>query len=139
VEQQLQQSTEITKLVDIGILEEYSSFDGSSLFPAFKFTKKNGTIRVFTDSRKLSILLKHCMSIISTTKIIGMFCSMEGFTFATELDFNMGYYQIKLDADAQIFPRKIQIQTQIQMFTHGYQDFQFPDIFEMSCLSLSEI
>jgi hypothetical protein len=27
--------------------------------------------------------------------------SMEGFTFASELDLNMGYYHIKLDADAQ--------------------------------------
>jgi hypothetical protein len=26
---------------------------------------------------------------------------MEGFTFASALDLNMGYYQIKLDADAQ--------------------------------------
>jgi hypothetical protein len=35
--------------------------------------------------------------------------SMEGFTFATSLDLNMGYYHTKLDADAQqlctiIFP-----------------------------------
>jgi hypothetical protein len=27
--------------------------------------------------------------------------SMEGFTFASALDLNMGYYHIKLDADAQ--------------------------------------
>jgi hypothetical protein len=26
---------------------------------------------------------------------------MEGFTYATELDLNMGYYRIKLDADAK--------------------------------------
>jgi hypothetical protein len=26
---------------------------------------------------------------------------MEGFVFATALDLNMGYYHIKLDADAQ--------------------------------------
>jgi hypothetical protein len=30
-----------------------------------------------------------------------MIRSMEGFTFATALDLNMGYYHIKLDADAQ--------------------------------------
>jgi hypothetical protein len=30
-----------------------------------------------------------------------MICSIEGFTFASELDLNMGYYHIKLDADAQ--------------------------------------
>ena len=38
-----------------------------------------------------------------------MIRSMEGFTFATALDSNIGYYHIKLDADAQklctiIFP-----------------------------------
>jgi hypothetical protein len=30
-----------------------------------------------------------------------MIRSMEGFTFAPALDLNMGYYHIKLDADAQ--------------------------------------
>jgi hypothetical protein len=30
-----------------------------------------------------------------------MISSMEGFTFASALDLNMGYYHIKLDADAQ--------------------------------------
>jgi hypothetical protein len=30
-----------------------------------------------------------------------MIRSMEGFTFASSLDLNMGYYQIKLDDDAQ--------------------------------------
>jgi hypothetical protein len=30
-----------------------------------------------------------------------MIRSMEGFTFASALNLNMGYYQIKLDADAQ--------------------------------------
>jgi hypothetical protein len=38
-----------------------------------------------------------------------MIRSMEGFTFASALDLNMGYYHIKLDADSQtlrtsIFP-----------------------------------
>jgi hypothetical protein len=30
-----------------------------------------------------------------------MIHSMEGFTFASALELNMGYYHIKLDADAQ--------------------------------------
>jgi hypothetical protein len=30
-----------------------------------------------------------------------MIGSMEGFTFASALDLNMGYYHIKLDADAK--------------------------------------
>jgi hypothetical protein len=41
-----------------------------------------------------------------------MIRSMAGFTFASALDLNMGYYHIKLDADAQklctiVFPWQI--------------------------------
>jgi hypothetical protein len=52
VEQQLQYSKEIVKLVDIGILEEDYSSEWAS--PSFAIPKKNGrsTIRVFTDFRK---------------------------------------------------------------------------------------
>jgi Reverse transcriptase (RNA-dependent DNA polymerase) len=69
--------------------------------------KKNGTIRVVSDFRKLnSSLLCHPFPI---PKIGDRIRSMEGFTFARVLDLNMGYYHIKLDADAQnlctiIFP-----------------------------------
>jgi hypothetical protein len=66
-----------------------------------------------------------------------MIGSMEGFTFDSALDLNMGYYHIKLDddADAQklcniVFPwhmGKIQIQT----LTHEYQDCLVPDVFHI--------
>jgi hypothetical protein len=41
-----------------------------------------------------------------------MIRSMEGFTFDSGLNLNMGYYHIKLDADAQklciiVFPRQM--------------------------------
>jgi hypothetical protein len=54
VEQQLQQSKEIVRLVDIGVLEEDYSSEWSSLFPSFAIPKNNGetTIRVVTDFRK---------------------------------------------------------------------------------------
>jgi hypothetical protein len=59
---------------------------------------------------------------------------MEGFTFASVLDLNMGYYHIKLDDDAQELCKivfswnmgKLQIQTLI----HGYQDFLVSDVFQ---------
>jgi hypothetical protein len=43
-----------------------------------------------------------------------MIRSMEGFTFASASDLNMGYYQIKIDADAQklctiVFPWQVGI------------------------------
>jgi hypothetical protein len=49
VEQQLQQSKEIVRLVDIGVLEEYYSSEWAS--PSFGIPKKIGIIRVVTDFR----------------------------------------------------------------------------------------
>jgi hypothetical protein len=68
VEQQLQQRKEIVRLVDIGVLEEDYSSEWSSISPSFAIPKKNGTIRVVTDFRKLNLLLKHDMSPISYSK-----------------------------------------------------------------------
>jgi hypothetical protein len=103
VEQQLRK--EITRLVDIGVLEENCTSEWAP--PRFATAKKNGTIRVVSDFRKLnSLLQRHPFQI---PKIGDMIRSMEGFTFATALDLNMGYYHIKLDTNAQklctiIFP-----------------------------------
>jgi hypothetical protein len=88
VEQQLQQSKEIVRLVDIGVLEENYSSEWVSIFPSFTIPKKNGTIRVVTDFRKLNLLLKcHPFPI---PKIGNMIRSMDGFTLASALDLNMG-------------------------------------------------
>jgi hypothetical protein len=107
VEQQLQQSKEIVRLGDIGVLEEeldYSS-EWASCFPSFAIPKKNGsiTIRVATDFRKLNVLLKHHPFPIPKIGETIMIRSMEGFTFASESDLNMGtiFYHIKIDYDAQ--------------------------------------
>jgi hypothetical protein len=103
VEQQLQHSKEIVRLVDIGVLEEeqgYSS-EWDSLFPSFAIPKKDGTIRVVTDFRKLSLLLKFKPFSIPKIGNTDIICSMEGFSFASALDLNMGCYHIKLDADTQ--------------------------------------
>jgi hypothetical protein len=68
VEQQLQQSKQIVRLVDIGVLEEDYASEWAS--PSFAIPKKNGsiTIRVVTDFRKLNLLLKRRMSSISYSK-----------------------------------------------------------------------
>jgi hypothetical protein len=57
VEQQLQQSKEIVRLVEIGVLEEDYPSEWASLPPSFAIPKKNGTIRVVTDFRKNSTQL----------------------------------------------------------------------------------
>jgi hypothetical protein len=68
VEQQLQQSKEIIRLVDIGVLEEDYSFEWDFVCTSFAIPKKNGTIRVVTDFRKINLLLKHKTSPISYSK-----------------------------------------------------------------------
>jgi hypothetical protein len=82
--------------VDIGVLEEDYSSEWYS--PSFAFPKKNRTIRVVTDFRKLNLLLKHTMSPFPIHNIgeIDMIPSMKSFTFASALDLNMFYYHVKL-------------------------------------------
>jgi hypothetical protein len=64
VEQQLQQSKEIVRLVDIGVLEEDYSSECASCIPSFAIPKKNGTIRVVTDFRK-----KRTQLIVETSNV----------------------------------------------------------------------
>jgi hypothetical protein len=101
VEQQFHHSKEIVRLVDIGVLEEDYSSEWAS--PSFEIYKKSraATIRAVTDFRKHNLLSKQRCHPFSIPKIGGMIRSMEGFTFFSALDLNMGYYHIKLDADAQ--------------------------------------
>jgi hypothetical protein len=68
VEQQLQHRKEIVRLMDIGVLEEDYSSEWASSSPSFAIPKKNGTIRVVTNLRKLKLLLKHKMPPISYSK-----------------------------------------------------------------------
>jgi hypothetical protein len=91
--------------VKIGVLEEDYTSEWAS--PTSAIAKKSLTVRVVSDFRKLNSLLQH--QPFPIPKIGDMIRSMEGFTFATALDLNMGYYHIKLDTDAQklctiIFP-----------------------------------
>jgi hypothetical protein len=103
VKQQLHPSKEIVRLVDIGVLEEETDYSSewASLSPTIAIPKKKGKIRVVTDLRKLKVLLKRHPFPIPNIGKADMIRSMEGFTFASALDLNMGYYPIKLDADSQ--------------------------------------
>ena len=62
-------------------------------------TKKDQTIRMLSDLREVNkrIVRKP----FPLPKISTVFQEMEGFTFATALDLNMGYYHIRLDPDSQ--------------------------------------
>jgi hypothetical protein len=70
-----------------------------------------------------------------------MIRSVEGSTFASALDLNMGYYHIKTDADAQklctiVFPWGKYKYKRLPM---GIKIALFLMFFKMSCLSLSKI
>jgi hypothetical protein len=80
----------IKRLCDIGVFEWQPSLQWAS--PTFIISKKDSTGRTISDFRELKILQE-----------------LEGFTYATALDLNMGYYTIRLDPTASemctiIFP-----------------------------------
>jgi hypothetical protein len=54
--------------VDIGVLEEEADYSPEWASPSFSILKKNGTIKVVTDFRKLNILLKCRVPPISYSK-----------------------------------------------------------------------
>jgi hypothetical protein len=82
-------------------LKKTFPLNGISCCQKIEIPKKNGTIRVVTDFRELNLLLKHRVSPTCIPKIRDMIHSMQGFTFASVLDLNMGYHHIKIDAGAQ--------------------------------------
>jgi hypothetical protein len=96
MEQQLQQSKEIVRLVDIGVLEEDYSSEWASFFSSFAISNKNGTIRVVNNFRKLNLLLKCRMSPISYSKDWGHdpFNGRVYLCFSTRLKYGLLSHQI---------------------------------------------
>ena len=96
---------EIKRLVKLGVLEWQPSSEWAS--PSFIQPKKNGTVRFLTDFREVNKRLVR--KPFPIPKISTVLQEVEGFTYATSLDLNMGYYTIRLDPDASrictiIFP-----------------------------------
>ena len=88
---------EVERLVSIGVLEECN--DSAWGAPTFIIPKKDGRIRFISDFRKLNQFLKR--KPFPIPKIQDMLLKLNGFTYASALDLNMGYYTIRLDPDAQ--------------------------------------
>ena len=96
---------EIKRLVELGVLEWQPTSEWAA--PSFIQPKKNGTVRFLTDFRRLNERLVR--KPFPLPKISTVLQELEGFTYATALDLNMGYYTIRLDPDASrictiIFP-----------------------------------
>ena len=87
---------EINCLVSIGVLK-WQPLSKWAL-PSFIIPKKDYTVRTISDFKELNkriVRKPYPIPKISTT-----LHELEGFTYATTLDLNMGYYTIRLDPTA---------------------------------------
>ena len=96
---------ELKRLCELGVLEWQPSSEWAS--PSFIIAKKNNTVRLLSDFWQVNKRLVR--KPFPLPKISTVFQEIEGFSFATTLDLNMGYYTIRLDTDASrictiIFP-----------------------------------
>ncbi len=96
---------EVERLVKLGVLEQQPALEWAS--PSFVIPKKNKTINFLSSFWEVNkrIIRKP----FPIPKISTVLQELEGFTFATALDLNMGYCTIRLDPDASrictiIFP-----------------------------------
>ncbi len=87
---------EIKQLCDIGVLVWQPSLQWTP--PTFIVPKKDSTVRTISDFTELNKCIVRKPYPIP--KISAMLQELEGFTYATALDLNMGYYTIRLDPAA---------------------------------------
>jgi hypothetical protein len=87
---------EIDCLVAIGVLKWQPLSKWVS--PSFIISKKDHTVRTISDFRELNKRIVRKPYPIP--KISTILQELEGFTYATTVDFNMGYYTIRLDPTA---------------------------------------
>jgi hypothetical protein len=125
---------EINRLVLIGVLKKQSSLQWAS--PTFIIPKKDMTVRTISDFRELNKRIvrgPYPIPKISTT-----LQELEGFTYATALDLNMGYYTIRLD------PMAVEMCTIIFLFgKYSYLRLRMgmsgsADIFQAEMMDLME-
>jgi hypothetical protein len=125
---------EINRLVLIGVMKRQSSLQWAS--PTCIIPKKDMTAHTISDFRELNkriVRQTYPIPKISTT-----LQELEGFTYATTLDLNMGYYTIRLD------PMAVEMCTII--FLYGkYSYLRLPmgmsgsaDIFQAEMMDLLE-
>src|SRR6056300_1523977 len=84
---------EIERLVELGVLEPVYESEWAS--PALITPKTDMRVRFLSDFRQLNKMLMR--NLYPLPKISDIIQQLEGFTYATQLDLNMGYYTIRLD------------------------------------------
>jgi hypothetical protein len=125
---------EVERLGELGVLERQPASEWA--LPSFIIPKKVRTVFFLSDFCEVNKRLAR--TLFPIPKISTVFQEIEGFTFATALDLNMGYYTIRLDPDASKictikFPWGKYSYKQLPMGIAGY-----PDIFQRKMLDLME-
>jgi RNase H-like domain found in reverse transcriptase/Integrase zinc binding domain/Reverse transcriptase (RNA-dependent DNA polymerase) len=88
---------EVDRLCELQVLRKCN--DSPWAAPSFAVPKKNGQIRFVSDFRQLNkCLIRHPFPLPSIPELLR---SLEGFSFCTSLDLNMGYWTIRLSPEAQ--------------------------------------
>ena len=125
---------EVKRLCELGVLERQPASEWAS--PSFIIPKKDKTVRFLSDFREVNKRLVR--KPFPIPKISTVLQEIEGFSYATALDLNMGYYTIRLDPDASkictvIFPWGKYSYKRLPMGIAGS-----PDIFQEKMLELME-
>ncbi len=125
---------EVERLCKLGVLERQPASEWA--LPSFIIPKKDKTVHFLSDFWEVNKRLVRTPFPIPKTSTILQ--EIEGFSVATALDLNMGYYTIRLDPDTSkictiIFPWGKYSYKQLPMGIAG-----FPDIFQGKMLKLME-
>ena len=88
---------EVLRLCQIGVLRKVNRSEWAA--PTFLIPKKDQTVRFISDFRELNKRIKR--KPFPIPKIQDLLLKLEGFTYATSLDLNMGYYHIELTPNSK--------------------------------------
>lgn len=83
---------EVNRLVQLGVLKKVNRSRWTA--PTFLIPKADKTVRFISDFRELNKRIQR--KPFPLPKIQDLLMKLEGFTYATTLDLNMGYYHIEL-------------------------------------------
>ena len=90
---------EVDRLCKVNVLKKVNRSEWGA--PTFIIPKKDGTVRFISDFRELNKRIRRKPYPIP--KIQDLMLKLEGFTYGTSLDLNMGYYHIELsDASKEL-------------------------------------
>jgi hypothetical protein len=90
--QELKLKEEINRLVEYGVMRKVNRSEWAA--PMFTISKPDNSLRSLADLRELNKRIKR--KPFPLPKISDILQKLEGFTYATSLDLNMGYYHILL-------------------------------------------